>query len=112
LDTYYAWQAGVRVPSPPATSSTVLLDQLPDTGIAVRGRPLTDLLQPAYRAVGRGGQAERAWMPRGTSVTLLLDGSAARLLVIEHTFAYCGRCSTARRWSGNLSESAFNVAAN
>ena len=27
LDTYYAWQADVRVPSPPATPSTALLDQ-------------------------------------------------------------------------------------
>jgi uncharacterized Zn finger protein len=59
LDTYYTWQAGVRVPNPPATPSTTLLDQLPDTGISVRGRPLTELLRPAYESLGRGGQAER-----------------------------------------------------
>ena len=60
LDAYYAWQAGVRVGSPPATPSTALLDQLPDTGVAARGRPLTELLRPAYHTLGRGGQAELA----------------------------------------------------
>src|SRR6476469_3735091 len=60
LDTYYAWQPDVRVPSPPATPSTALLDQLPDTSVAARGRPLTELLRPAYHALGRGGQAELA----------------------------------------------------
>ena len=61
LDTYYAWQADVTVPSPPATPSTALLDQLPDTGVAARGRPLTELLRPAYDALGRSGQAELAY---------------------------------------------------
>jgi len=60
LDTYYAWQADTHVPSPPATPSTALLDQLPDTGVAVRGRPLTELLRPAYHALGDGGRAELA----------------------------------------------------
>lgn len=59
IDSYYTWQAGVTVESPSATPSTTLLDQLPDTGIAVRGRPLTELLRPAYDFLGRGGQAER-----------------------------------------------------
>jgi uncharacterized Zn finger protein len=58
LDTYYAWQADVRSPSPPATTSTGLLDQLPDTGITVRGRPLTEPLRLAYDSLGRGRQAE------------------------------------------------------
>ena len=61
LNTYYAWQADVTVPSPPATPSTALLDQLPDTGVAARGRPLTELLRPAYDALGRSGQAELAY---------------------------------------------------
>jgi uncharacterized Zn finger protein len=64
LDTYYAWQADTQVPSPPAAPSTrpstALLDQLPDTGVAVRGRPLTELLRPAYHALGDGGRAELA----------------------------------------------------
>lgn len=59
LDTYYARQADVQVPSPPSTLSTALLDQLPDTGVAVRGRPLIELLRPAYDSLGRGGQVER-----------------------------------------------------
>ncbi len=59
LDSYYARQPAGRVPSPPATSSTALLDQLPETGVAVRRRPLTELLRPAYDSLGRGGQAER-----------------------------------------------------
>jgi uncharacterized Zn finger protein len=64
LDTYYASQADTQVPSPPAAPSTrpsaALLDQLPDTGVAVRGRPLTELLRPAYHALGDGGRAELA----------------------------------------------------
>lgn len=59
LGNYYSWQADARIPSPSATSSAALLDQLPDVGIAVRGRPLTELLRPAYDSLGRGGQAER-----------------------------------------------------
>lgn len=51
LDRYYARQADINVPSPPATPSTALLDQLPDTGLSARGRPLTELLRPAYHAL-------------------------------------------------------------
>jgi uncharacterized Zn finger protein len=58
LDTYYARQADIRLPSAPVTPSTALLDQLPDTGVAVRKRPLTELLRPAYRALGCNAQDE------------------------------------------------------
>ncbi|MGH3843685.1 MAG: SWIM zinc finger family protein [Pseudonocardiaceae bacterium] len=54
LDSYFTPQAQTRVPSPPATSSAALLDQLPDVTVAVRDRPLTDLLRPAYLALERG----------------------------------------------------------
>lgn len=54
LDTYYTRPAGAGVRNPPATPSTALLDQLPDTGIAVRGRLLAQLLRPAYDSLGRG----------------------------------------------------------
>ncbi|MBS4728800.1 SWIM zinc finger family protein [Mycobacterium sp. SM1] len=60
IDTYYACQAEVRVPNPPATPAAALLDQLPDISAAVRGRALTELLRPAYHALGHGGQAEPA----------------------------------------------------
>lgn len=60
LDTYYAWQGDVRLPSPPVTPSTALLDQLCDTGVAVRKRPLTELLRPAYRSLGCSAQDELA----------------------------------------------------
>jgi uncharacterized Zn finger protein len=64
LDTYYAWQADVKVPSPSAAPSkrpsTALLDQLPETGVAACGRPLTELLQSAYHALGCGGESEPA----------------------------------------------------
>jgi hypothetical protein len=33
-------------------SSTTLLDQLPEVSIAVRNRPLAELLRPAYLALG------------------------------------------------------------
>jgi uncharacterized Zn finger protein len=53
LDSYFVPQAATRAPSPPVTSSTVLLDQLPDVTVTVRGRPLTELLRPAYLALGQ-----------------------------------------------------------
>jgi uncharacterized Zn finger protein len=59
LDTYFVWQADIHSPSPPVTSSTTLLDQLPDVTIVARDRPLTELLRPAYLALGGGGLGER-----------------------------------------------------
>lgn len=52
LDTFFATQAEIRRPVPPVTPPTALLDQLPGTGVTVRGRPLTELLRPAYLALG------------------------------------------------------------
>ena len=52
LDTYFAMQAPLPVTSPPATSSGAILDQLPAVDVAVRGRPLTEVLRPAYGAFG------------------------------------------------------------
>jgi uncharacterized Zn finger protein len=52
LDSYFAVQAELRTPSPSATLSTALLDQLPDVPIGVRDRRLTQLLRPAYLAMG------------------------------------------------------------
>jgi hypothetical protein len=34
--------------------STALLDQLPDVTVGVRGRPLVEILRPAYVALGEG----------------------------------------------------------
>lgn len=53
LDCYFTPQAATRAPSPRVTSSTALLDQLPDITITVRDRPLTELLRPAYLVLGR-----------------------------------------------------------
>ena len=52
LDTYFAMQAPLPVTSPPATSSAAILDQLPAADVAVRGRPLTEVLRLAYGAFG------------------------------------------------------------
>lgn len=52
LDSYFARPAPLPTTSPAATSSAALLDQLPEVIIAVRGRPLTELLLPAYLAFG------------------------------------------------------------
>jgi hypothetical protein len=38
------------VTSPPAVSSASVLDQVPPLGLALRGRPLADLLRPAYES--------------------------------------------------------------
>jgi hypothetical protein len=37
------------------TLSTALLDQLPDVIVGVRGRPLVEILRPAYAALSEGG---------------------------------------------------------
>ena len=59
LDTYFEWQGDVQLPSPPVTPWTTLLDQLPDTSVAVRGHPLTELLRPAYQALSRTDQEHK-----------------------------------------------------
>ncbi|MGA9360598.1 MAG: hypothetical protein WBW75_22160, partial [Mycobacterium sp.] len=55
LDSYFIRRADIPSPSPRVTSSTALLDQLPDVAVAVRGRPLVEMLRPAYAALGEGG---------------------------------------------------------
>ncbi len=52
LSSYFAMPAPLPVTRPAATSSAALLDQLPEVTIVVRGRPLLDLLHPAYLAFG------------------------------------------------------------
>ena len=52
LGSYFALPVPLPTTSPAATSSAALLDQLPEITIAVRGRPLTELLLPAYLAFG------------------------------------------------------------
>lgn len=54
LDSFFDAQAQVFAPNPAPGSSYALLDQLPDTAVAVRGRTLVDLLRPAYAAMGEG----------------------------------------------------------
>ncbi len=53
LDSFFVRQDVACMPSPPMTSSTALLDQLPDIGVAVRGRSLAELLRPVYLTLGR-----------------------------------------------------------
>jgi uncharacterized Zn finger protein len=52
LGSYFALPLPLPTTSPAATSSAAMLDQLPEVSIAVRGRPLTELLLPAYLAFG------------------------------------------------------------
>lgn len=52
LDSFFVRQGDVRVSSPPVTSSTALLDQLPEVPVAVRGRGLVEILRPAYAGFG------------------------------------------------------------
>lgn len=51
IDSFYAVQSVIRAAEPATMSSAMLLDQLPDTGVAVRGHPLVDLLRPVYEAL-------------------------------------------------------------
>jgi uncharacterized Zn finger protein len=52
LGSYFALQAPLPVTIPAATSSAALLDQLPPVTIAIREQLLTELLRPAYAALG------------------------------------------------------------
>ena len=53
LDSFFVAQSEVRTPDPAqASSSTAVLDQLPELGITVRGKAVADLLRPAYVALG------------------------------------------------------------
>lgn len=48
LDSFYELQADLPVTSPPASSPTALVDQLPPVELTVRSQSLADLLRPAY----------------------------------------------------------------
>jgi hypothetical protein len=50
LGSFFAMPAPLPVTSPPATASASILDQLPELRLGVRGRPLADLLRPAYES--------------------------------------------------------------
>lgn len=52
LDSYFCPQASTPVTCPPVTASDALLSQLPAVSLAARGRPLAELLRPAYQAFG------------------------------------------------------------
>lgn len=52
LDSYFTQLGDITPPGPPATGSGSLLSQLPPVGVAVRGHPLPDLLEPAYSRFG------------------------------------------------------------
>ena len=51
LDSFFAMPAPLPV-TPPATSSTSVLDQVPPLSLALRGHPIADLLRPAYDCFG------------------------------------------------------------
>lgn len=63
LDSYFALQGELPLPSPHATSCTSLLDQLPPVDAALRGHPLPELLRPAYRRLGSGHDPVRTRVP-------------------------------------------------
>src|SRR5262249_30369755 len=52
LHSYFALHGELPRLAPQVTPSTSLLDQLPSVDLALRGRSLPDLLQPAYRRFG------------------------------------------------------------
>ncbi len=48
LDSYFAMRGELVPPAPSATGAGSVLVQLPEVGVTVRGRSLTELLEPAY----------------------------------------------------------------
>lgn len=55
LGSFFTLPAPLPVTRPPAESSASVLDQVPPLTLALRGRPLTELLRPAYEALGGHG---------------------------------------------------------
>jgi uncharacterized Zn finger protein len=60
LESFFTLQAEIRTPPSPTTSTAALLGQLPDLSVTVRGRRLTELLQPAYLALSPAGEVTGA----------------------------------------------------
>lgn len=52
IDSYFDVQGEMPATSPALSPSTALLDQLPPVDVTVRGKPLPEILRPAYQAVG------------------------------------------------------------
>jgi uncharacterized Zn finger protein len=52
IGSYFSMRAALPTTAPPATPSDALLSQLPPVDLTVRGRPLAELLRPAYLALG------------------------------------------------------------
>jgi hypothetical protein len=56
LDRFFVPAANVDAPlAGPRTPPDALLDQIPELAVQVRGERVTDLLRPAYRALGDRG---------------------------------------------------------
>jgi uncharacterized Zn finger protein len=55
LDSYFAVGGEMPLTTPAPVASGSLLDQLPPVSVAVRGRTLTELLEPAYEAFRAAG---------------------------------------------------------
>lgn len=66
MGSFFALQAALPVTDPATGPSTALLDRLPPLG-TVRGKTLTDLLRPAYIALGTA--SPQAQQPRGPTGT-------------------------------------------
>ncbi|MFT4286278.1 SWIM zinc finger family protein [Nocardioides sp.] len=55
LDSFFEVQGGLPRPPIPAVPADQVLDDLPDTGLSLRGHEVRDLLRPAYRIFGSPG---------------------------------------------------------
>jgi uncharacterized Zn finger protein len=55
LDSFFVRQNDIPVLRPPMSNSTVLLNELTEVAVTVRGRGLVELLRPAYEGLGVDG---------------------------------------------------------
>lgn len=53
LDSFFARPGTGHAPSPPGRSPSSFVEQLPVSGVMVRGRPLEEVLRPAYEALSQ-----------------------------------------------------------
>lgn len=74
LDSYFAVAGDMPLTTPASAAGGSLLDQLAPVNVAVRGRTLTELLQPAYEAFRSAGAEDEGQLPRGQDAQLVALG--------------------------------------
>jgi uncharacterized Zn finger protein len=82
IGSYFAMRANLPTTAPPTTPSDALLSQLPPVDLTVRGRPLAELLRPAYLALGTPREHRSVTSSDGRRPRCLAGSGRPPLLVL------------------------------